>query len=380
MERESIEYQQLTWGKIFKALKKRIKLWLSIFFVGTALSVVLAFVLPKKYESTAVIMPISSTSSGLGSLSDLASLAGLNISGGEDINKIIAILNSRTIRERIIKKLNLIPVLVKKEEAEKRNPINVAIKKLEKKVGINHNKRLGTISISVEDEDPLLAQKIAQAYIDETRLLLNEKKLSVAKFDRIYLEKKLKEEEEKLKKLQKKLVDFQKKTKVIDPDSQLKKVLDIYLSFLSKRTELLLKISSLSYTLSPDNPQIVALKKQISFIDNQLKKLEKDSKFLPSLKKIPDILSEYADIKRELSISQGVYETLMKLYQQAKINESKEQLFIEVIDPPYLPDIPSKPKKKLIVVAGAFLSLIIGILIAVYTECCRGKSEEEAIH
>jgi uncharacterized protein involved in exopolysaccharide biosynthesis len=376
MSENEILYRKITWTDIVNALKKRKKLILGIFLSGTFLSLILAFVLPKQYESKAVILPVSSSTS-LGGVSDLAALAGFSIGNTDEINKIMVVLNSRSIKERVIKRLNLIPVLVKEDEAEDRDPLTLAVKKLKKKITISLNKRYSSISISVFFKDPALAQKIAQTYIEEARKILNEKKLSVAKFDRIYLEKKLKEEEKKLKNIQKRLAEFQKKTKLVDPNSQLKSLLDMYLSLLSKRTELLLEINSLSMSLSPNSPKIKNLKNQISFIDQQLKKFENNSKFFPALKKIPEILSEYSDIMRELKTSQAIYETLMKLYQQARLNESKERFFIEVIDPPSLPDIPSKPKKKLIIIGGSFFSLVIGAVLAFFLECCFSRREKE---
>ncbi len=369
----------ISWDEILSAIKKRKKLVLSFFILGSIFFTTIAFILPKKYESKATILPIYSSSSSFGGLSNLAMLAGFNLNTSDELNKILVILNSRTLRERIVKKLNLIPILVDTENIGERNPLYVAEKKLEKISSIYLNKSKGSINISVLFKDPSLAQKIAQAYIDETRQLLNEKSLSVAKFDRIFLEKKLKEEEKKLNQLQKELAKFQEKTKLIDPNSQLKNILDLYLSLLSKRTELLLELNSLSVTLSPSSPKIKNLRKQIMFIDKQIKKLEKDNKFFPSLRKIPEVLTKYSKIMRELKTSQAIYETLTKLYQQARLNESKERLFIEVIDPPTLPDIPAKPKKALIIIGGSVFSLIAGLILAVFLECCRNNKKPEKV-
>ncbi|NPA54527.1 MAG: hypothetical protein GXO21_07660, partial [Aquificae bacterium] len=241
---------------------------------------------------------------------------------------------------------------------------------LRKIVTLAKNKKNDTIVIFVLHKDPKLAQKIGEAYIVEARKLLNEKKLSVAKFDRIYLEKKLKEEEERLRELQEKLAKFQKKTKIIEPNIQLKNLLEVYVNLLAKKTELLLKLNSISSMLSPDNPKVKTLRKQITYIDKQLKKLESKNEYFPALKEIPDILVRYTSLVRELKTTQAIYEALMKLYQQARLNESKEQLFIEVIDPPSLPDIPASPKKWFVLGIGSFLSLFTGILLALYMECC----------
>ena len=352
---------------IIETIKKRWKLILLVFILGIIFSVILYFVLPRKYESQTTLAVITSSSSPLSDLSSFASLVGINMP--DESKKIMAILESRTLRERVIKKLDLIPVFFP-EPPEGRNPLNAANEELKKIVTLAKNKKNDTIVIFVLHKDPKLAQKIGEAYIVEARKLLNEKKLSVAKFDRIYLEKKLKEEEERLRELQEKLAKFQKKTKIIEPNIQLKNLLEVYVNLLAKKTELLLKLNSISSMLSPDNPKVKTLRKQITYIDKQLKKLESKNEYFPALKEIPDILVRYTSLVRELKTTQAIYEALMKLYQQARLNESKEQLFIEVIDPPSLPDIPASPKKWFVLGIGSFLSLFTGILIALYMECC----------
>ncbi len=353
-----------------KILKNNIKKLFLIFFVFMFMFVGLAVILPPRYTSSTLLLPITSSPS-LGELASLAAIAGLNIGQSGDINKIMAVLESRTIRKRIIEKLDLIPVLFPEEE---KVSINKAIKVLGKKVKIKQDKNLNTIEIEVHTKDPVLSQKIANQYIIELRQLLNEKNLSVAKFDRVFLEKKLKEEEEKLIKLQKTLADFQKKTKLLNPDSELKNIFDTYLSLLNKRTELLMELSTLETTLSPNHPKVKAIKMQISFIDNTLKKFEEDNKFFPALKKLPDILADYMDIVRQLKTEQEIYEVLLKMYQQAKFNESKEQLFVEVIDPPLLPDTQDLKPRILVIVIGLFVSAILSLSIVVFTSCRKRET------
>lgn len=346
-------------------LKNNVKKLFLIFAAVLTIFIGLAIILPPKYTSETLLLPITSSPS-LGELSSLASLAGLNIGQSSDVNKMIAVLNSRTIRERVIKDLNLIPILFPDEE---KVSMNKAIKTLGKKVKIKQDKEINTITIEVKTKDPKLSQKIANQYIVELRKLLNEKNLSVAKFDRIFLEKKLKSEEDKLLKLQKELAEFQKKTKLLNPDDELKNIFDSYLTLLNKRTEFLMELSTLEATLSPDHPKVKAIKRQISFIDKTLKEFEENNKFFPALKKLPDILTSYMDIIRKLKTEQEVYEVLLKMYQQAKFNEAKEQLFVEVIDPPYLPDSQDLLPKIAVVIIGVFISAVLSVSIIVFTNC-----------
>lgn len=367
-----VEEDEIDLYELWLVLKKRKKLILSLFFLITTLTAVISFMKTPIYKSETSVIPVSNSSSPLEDLADLAAVAGILIgSKGGDSAKIKAVLNSRTIKENIIRKLNLIPVLLDKLPKD-RNPMNMAIETLENEniVSVSDDKKTGVIKISVEYKDPRLAQKIAQAYIDELQKIMNEKKLTVAKFNRIFLEKQLKEEEEKLKKLKQQLAEFQKKTKIIAPESQLAGVMNLYSGLISKKLELLVQLRALESTLSPDNSKIKMLKEQIQSINSQIKSIEEKTNMgaLPSLAKVPEKLVEYTNIMQKLKISEAVYKNLVKLYEQAKLQEAKENIYVEIIDPPSLPDKPIKPKKKLIVAVAGVSSLFLGIFLAFFLE------------
>ena len=96
--------------------------WLVLIFTVTcaALSLATAYMLPKRYEATVVVSPVSSTSggeqmSGLSSLASqfggLASLAGISVTGDSKKAESVAVLQSDAIAGRFIESQNLRLVL-----------------------------------------------------------------------------------------------------------------------------------------------------------------------------------------------------------------------------------------------------------------------------
>jgi len=370
-ERELRQEDEIDLYELWLILKKRKKLILGIFLTATVLTAIVSFLMTPIYRSEATVIPVSSKSSGLGNLAELAAIAGVPIpSAGDESSKIKAVLNSREIKERVIKKLNLIPILLEGKQPKKRDPMNVAVEILEKMVSISDDKKTGVIKISVEHKDPKLAQKIAQAYIEELQEMMNEKKLTVAKFNRMFLEEQLKEQEKRLRELQERLIAFQKKTKIIAPESQLSGVLELYSNLVSQRMSLIAKLKSMEAALAPDHPQIKALREQLAAINSQIRQIEEKSNIgaLPSLSTGPEKLTEHGDLMRELKVAQKVYENLLTMYEQVKIDEAKENIYVEVIDKPNLPDVPVKPKKKLMVAVAGVSALFLGIFLAFFLE------------
>ncbi len=367
---EIYEEDEIDLYELWQTIKKRKKIIIGLFLFATIATGIISFIMTPIYRSETSVIPVSSSASPLGELAGLAAMAGVSVGGGGDSAKIMAVLKSREIKEKVINRLSLIPVLLEDDIPEDRIPMNVALEVFEDMVSISEDKKTGVITVSVDYKDPQLAQKIANVYIDELQKIMNEKNLTVAKFNRVFLEKQLKEQEEKLKELQNKLAQFQKKTKIISPDNQLAGVMELYSNLISQKMALLVKLKSMESAFSSDNPQIKALKEQIKAIDKQIKSIEEKTNIgaLPSLSQAPEKIVEYTNIMRDLKVAQAVYENLVKMYEQAKLQEAKENIYVEVIDPPSLPDKPVKPKKKLMVVVAGVSSLFLGIFLAFFLE------------
>ncbi len=370
--------------ELWLTLKKRKSVIIGLFIFAVFATAVISFVMTPIYRSTASVIPVSGSQSPLGNLAGLAAMAGISIGQSDESQKIMAVLKSRTIKENVIKRLNLINVILD-EVPEDRDPMNVAIEVLDDMVSISDDKKTGVISISVDFKDPRIAKNIADAYVDELQRILNEKALTVAKLNRIFLEKQLEEEEEKLKRYQLELARFQKSTKLIEPQEQLKGTMELYGELIAQKINLQVQLRRLETALSSGNPKIEMIKEQLRAIDQQIKELEERSGgAIPSISEAPEKMTQYVDLLRKLKTSEAVYETLLKAYEQAKFQEAKENLYVQVIDNAFLPDKPVKPKKVLMIAVSGVSSLFLGIFLAFFLEWLEGikrrkKEEVEAM-
>ncbi len=370
--------------ELWLTLKKRKSVIIGLFIFAVFATAVISFVMTPIYRSTASVIPVSGSQSPLGNLAGLAAMAGISIGQSDESQKIMAVLKSRTIKENVIKRLNLINIILD-EIPEDRDPMNVAIEALDDMVSISDDKKTGVISISVDFKDPQIAKKIADTYVDELQRILNEKALTVAKLNRIFLEKQLEEEEEKLKKYQLELAKFQKSTKLIEPQEQLKGTMELYGELIAQKINLQVQLRRLETALSSGNPKIEMIKEQLRAIDQQIKELEeKSGGAIPSISEAPEKMTQYIDLLRKLKTSEAVYETLLKAYEQAKFQEAKENLYVQVIDNAFLPDKPVKPKKALMIAVSGVSSLFLGIFLAFFLEWLEGikrrkKEEVEAM-
>lgn len=368
IDEDEIDLYEL-WQTIWKRRR-----FIAIFCTAVVtISIVASLLMTKIYRSEATLIPISSSSSGLSAYAGLAAMAGMSLpSSGDDSTKIQAVLKSRTLKEAVISELDLINILNEgKEIPEDRDPLQYTLGIFDKGIyNVGEDKKTSLITITIDYKDPKLAQKIGYSVISNLQEILNSKALTVAKFNRIFLEEQVADQQKKLDTIQQQLAKYQKSTKIISPDVQLKGLMDLYSSLVSKKIETQVKLKSMEANFDSSNPQVKFLRDQLDAVKAQIKELEEKTNVLalPSIDELPESMVEYGQILQQLTIVKAVYENIVKAYEQAKIEEAKGNLYVQVIDEPNLPDIKFKPKRKLIVVVAAVTSLILAVFIVFFLE------------
>ncbi len=174
-------------------------------FLATAAAVLVSlYVLPVIYRSEAVLAPVQKEQSGLGALSGLVGSLPLPISlpgGGSGITNF---LNSRTLKERLIKKYNLLPVLYpdiwdpnrKTWTVEDPADAPTVVKALQSKVldnlfSVSQDKKTDLVTIAWEGEDPAFCAEMLQHVIDELQFFLENEYVTDARREREFVEKQL---------------------------------------------------------------------------------------------------------------------------------------------------------------------------------------------
>jgi uncharacterized protein involved in exopolysaccharide biosynthesis len=358
-------------------------IWNNRFFIAkivlgiTILTAIISFILPKTYTSESVIVPVTKSSSGSG-LSAIAAMAGLPVGGDQATANVVAVLNSNTLRERVVKDLNLLDEILKDKKSEFKRPYQEAGIRLKSNIKINEDKKTGTIKIGVDWKDPDIAQKINESIIKNLRQILNEKSFTVAKMNRIFYENELNKTLESLKLAMNKLNEYQKTKKVIMPEQQLQSQLALYGSLISEKIELEGKLRNLSNIYNPEAPQIKEIQTRLAYINQKISEIEGEinTKSPISTEKTLEALPDYMQLYLQVQQLKNKQDVLAKLLDQSRLEELKENLYVEVIDNPTYPEKPSKPKKKLMVAVAFISSLFLAIFIVFIREYIRSRKME----
>lgn len=360
-------------GDLAAAIWQR-RRWLSVVVgLGVLASSGIALLMPNQYTSTAQLMPADQQS--LSDTSMLSALAGAG-SFGPSVGSLmsartpggtfIGILGSQTAQDAIIDRFDLRHVYHCKLYVDAR-------KILARNTTIDEDKKSGIISIGVMDRDPNRARDIAKAYIEELDELVNRASTSSARRERIFLEERLNAIKNDLDASSVALSQFSSRNATLNPQSQGQALFE---SAARAQNELITaqgQLSALKAMYSDDNVRVREALARVYELQRQLGKMgsfgeavggadPKADQPYPSIRELPILGVTYSNLFRQMVIQEGLYETLTKQYELAKVEEAKEIPVIKVLDEPQVPERKSSPYRSVIVLLGVLFSFFAGIV------------------
>lgn len=171
--------------------KKRI---IGLTFAAALLAIGYALSLPNIYTATAKILPPQqsqpSASAMLSQLGGLAGMAGSSLGIKNPNDLYIAMLKSRSVMEKVVKRLDL-------QKVYKQETFNGAMSALEGSTVISSDKG-GFITVEVSDKDPQLAANLANIFIEELSKLLQTYSLTDAAQKRTFFDQQLRQAKDRL--------------------------------------------------------------------------------------------------------------------------------------------------------------------------------------
>ncbi|MBW1715244.1 MAG: hypothetical protein JRJ77_05360 [Deltaproteobacteria bacterium] len=381
MERED-EINLLDYWRV---IRKRWRIIAWIFGASVITAGVISLLMTPIYRAKTTLMPLESSGSQLSAamrnLGSLPFVGGMVPSiGGASADKLVAVLQSRTLAEDVIRALDLIKVLFE-EDRDEPPTIQDAVRSLTEATKITDDKK-GLISVSVEYKDPGIAADIANQYTIALKRFLKENALSMAKRNRIFIENQLKKVKEELREAEEALKGFQTNKKIIAMDAQTEAAIKALADLRAQVTAREVQLGVMKQFSTPSNPDVLRIKDELRELNKQLSMLETrgsnpETDALPRLSEAPTIGLEYVRLKRKVLTQEKVFELMTQQYEIAKIDEAKEDITFQVIDRAVPPEKRVKPKRKLNVMLAGIVSLFVGIFLVFFLEYLGNLKETE---
>ena len=337
--------------------------------VGLAAGLLVAFLIPTRYQSRARLMPPDSqANSSLGMLAALSAKTGsgmgavagdlLGVRGPGAL--FTGILGSGTVEDRLIGRFNLRKAYSIRLQEDARA-------KLSQNTEISEDRKSGIITISVTDGDPKRAAAITQAYVEELNQLVNELSTSSAHRERVFLEGRLRSVKQDLDDASQKFSQFESTNKTVDIKEQARAMVQGAAAVEGQLIAAKSELKGLEEIYTGRNVRVRSIQARIAELSRQLDKLggktapetrqseELSDTAYPTLRKLPLLGVTYADLYRRMQIQETVFEILTQEYELAKVQEAKETPSVKILDAANVPERKSFPPRGLIALLGAFL-------------------------
>jgi len=255
---------------------------------------------------------------------------------------------------------------------------------LKRKVNIGNvgPKTSGIFILSVTDKDPQLAYRITGSYLKNLQEMNTQISAGAAKNLLNFIEDKLIQTKEDLSKAGDELRQFKIKYGIAELRKQgeviVQSIADLQLELSKAETQL----SVLEKQYTRNDPEVIRTQTKIAEMKEKIRQLqgtgiaslstdnpEKGKRpETPTIKEIPDLSMKLGDMEQKVQIQNDIYKLLMVQYESAKIEATKEDRIIQVIDKPTVPEDPEPRGAKQNTMIAGLVGLILTLMLSFFLE------------
>lgn len=284
----------------------------------------------------------SAAATALASLGALSGLVGATGNVRTPADQYVALMQSVTVADRLIDEFKLLAVYDERYRSEARD-------ELAKRVRIGVGKKDGLINVEVDDHDPQRAAAMANRYVDELRRLSSQLALTEAQQRRVFFESQLGLTRDLLTKAQQSLQasGFSAGALRAEP----KAAAEAFARLKAEVSAAEVRLQVLRRGLADGTPEVAQQLAVLAAMRSELARLQTSE----SASQGPDYVGRY----REFKYQETLFELLARQFELARLDESREGALIQVLDVAVAPEKKSKPRRGVVAVTAAVLTLML---------------------
>jgi uncharacterized protein involved in exopolysaccharide biosynthesis len=337
--------------RIFNSYKKFI-----ILFNGTVFIVLFIYLLltPKWYvgRATIIIADQNQTAAGLSSLQNFFPVS-LFPDMKTDADRYFALINSRNILDKMIKKFDLASIYEVKYREDLYKAISEDINLIENDDG----------SITIEcyyKEDPYKAAEMSNFLFDELKKLNLEISNNQGREFRLFLENIYNETMHDLRICEDSLRAVQENRGLYDIEEQAKQLIQMLGELELQKIQLETERNFLENYQNTQSSEYIALSQKIEAVQSQVNKITETNEYsnIP-LKELPDAALTYVRLYRNLKIKEKILEFIVPQVEQARLEEKKNTTDIYLLDRAIPQLRKAKPKRLKLLIIYMLVSVMV---------------------
>lgn len=325
------------------------------------------------FTATTAILPPQQSQSGasalLGQLGGLAGIAGAAAGIKNPSDLYVGMLKSRTVADAMIARFDLVNYY----EAELTQD---ARKSLEGVSSFTAGKD-GIITISVDDKDPELAAKMANAYVEELNKLTEVLAVTEASQKRLFFERQMVDARDRLVAAEIEARSAMERGGLASIDAQGQAMIGVTARLRGQISVKEVEIGAMRAFAAEENPRLKAAQQELLALQTELARIEGASALREGQAGAESSAgATNLQLLRNVKYYETLYQMLAQQFELAKIEEAKDSALIQVLDTAIPPERKSKPKRALIVILAVLAAGFVAVLIAFMKEAALRAAED----
>ena len=213
----------------------------------------------------------------------------------------------------------------------------------------------GVIEVKLESGDPETAYAILQEVGKQYMAQNVRRKSEEAENTLAFLDAQLPKLKANLERAENDYNSFRHRNGTVDFAEEAKLSLMQAATARTRRLELVQRRTELLTRFTVNHPMVLGISGQIGDIDRQLQETSEHIKSLPLLEQ------EAGRLSREIKVNTDLYTALANTAQQLRVVSVGKVSNVRMVDAPVVDDEPVRPRRKVILVIGAILGVLVGL-------------------
>jgi capsule polysaccharide export protein KpsE/RkpR len=231
---------------------------------------------------------------------------------------------------------------------------------------------------------------MAQEFVEELNRVVTNLSTSSAHRERVFLEGRLAEVKQDLESSEKDFSQFASKHTAINIPEQGKAMIGAAAELEGQLIAAETQLQSLREVYTDNNVRVRETQARVDELRRQLEKMGGTADAIasstggdaqsmyPSIRQLPVLGVNYADLYRRTKIEEAVFESLTQEYELARVQEVKETPSVKVLDPANIPGEKSFPPRTLIILGGTLLAGALAVMWVLANEKWRQIDAQDA--
>lgn len=330
--------------------------------IATGVSVYAVLQMPNWYAATvSLVPPKASAASGLaGNISSTLKDFGLSKlgGGGEDGYSYMVILQSRRLQDSLIKVFKL-----SEEYKIPETDMSLLRAALAENLEITYEKE-GNYTITTWDQDPVKAAQMANTTVHIANSIANEVVRTEATDNRMYAEKRLRENQLSFERAADSLKAFTRLYKIYAPPEQAAAAATAIVDLKAQVMQQEMRAEVYKNQLGADDPATIQQQRLLEDLRQQVSRVETQPGFLGNfpIDKGSEVAVEYTRLVTDVEVFAKMKAFLLPTLEQYKLDEHRSLPNLYVLDPAVPPEKKGRPKRSLLVAGTAFGTFVLVLM------------------